>query len=71
MKVWVCQIPTYYAVTAVAATKAEAERVASERALQFLIDRDAVTDKTDTPRKVLSWFGVSAFRVELGSAVIE
>lgn len=67
--VWVAHVPTSYAVIGVGRTRAEAIRVASRRAWEFLRDRGCLMDETRTPAKVAEWFGVSATRVEIGEGV--
>jgi hypothetical protein len=69
MKVFVATVPTYYEVMAVAETEAEARRLAAKKAHQFLKDREALTEDTDTPSKVAEYFGINVTGIEIGSAV--
>ena len=68
MKVYVATIQTRYETMAVALTEDEARRIASEYAHKFLSDVDALTDETNTPEKVLDFFGSCVTEVEIGSA---
>ena len=68
--VWVAHVDTFYRVVGVGVTQAEAIKVASARAWEFLRDRDCLTDETATPAKVAEFFGVSAVRVGVGEAVL-
>jgi len=68
MKVYVATVPTKYETMAVALTEAEAVRLASEWAYQYLSDVGAKTYHTDTPQKVLDYLGSNVTEVELGSA---
>lgn len=71
MKVYVAVVETRYEVMAVAQTAKDAIRIASERALQFLHDNDAVREgQTDTVERVAEYFGVYAQEIEVGSAVL-
>jgi len=66
-------VDTRYEVMAVAETEAEAIRLACERALQFLTDRDAVVVGrfgTDSVDKIREYFGVIARPVQVGTAVL-
>ena len=68
MKVFVATIPTRYETMAVALTEVEARRIAAEYAHKFLSDVDALMDETETPEKVLDYFGCCVTEVEIGSA---
>ena len=68
MKVYVATIPTRYETMAVALTEVEARRIAAEHAYNFLKEVDATTDDTDSPEKVLDYFGSCVTEVEIGSA---
>lgn len=70
MNVFVATISTYYETMAVAATEAEARRLAAQRAYEFLTDADAIQPETSSPAKVADYFGVTVTEVEVGSAVI-
>lgn len=68
--VWVAHVDTWYRAVGVGVTQAEAIKVASARAWEFLRDRDCLTDETATPAKVAKYFGVGAVRVGVGEAVL-
>lgn len=68
MKVFVATIPTRYETMAVATTEVEARRVASEYAHKFLFDAGALCEETDTPTKILNYFGCCVTEIEIGSA---
>ena len=68
--VWVADVDTWYRAVGVGVTQAEAIKVASARAWEFLRDCDCLTDETATPAKVAEFFGVSAVRVGVGEAVL-
>lgn len=71
MNVYVAVVETRYEVMAVARTADDAIRIASERALQFLRDNDAVIDGvTDTVEGVAEYFGVYANEIEIGAAIL-
>lgn len=69
MKVYVTTIDTYYETMAVATTEAESRRLAADKAFEYLTRADAIQSMTDTPQKILDFFGVRTVEIEVGTAV--
>lgn len=67
MKLFVATIETRYEVMAVAETADEAERLASEKAFDFLQGGRLVFD---SPEEVIDYFGVNVTEIELGTAKV-
>lgn len=66
--VYVALIELKYSVIAVAASEAEAVKLVSEKAHQFLKNADALYPETETPELIVDYFGVSVTRIKVGTA---
>jgi hypothetical protein len=66
--VYVAIVPTHYEIIGVADTEAGAIRAACEKALSYLTEAGAVCSDTETAEKIAEYFGVSATRLDMGTA---
>ncbi|AXH48845.1 hypothetical protein SEA_STEAMY_71 [Mycobacterium phage Steamy] len=71
MKVFVARIPTYYEVLAVSETPEGARKLASEKALAYLVSVDAAeAGVTDTAERVAEYFGVNVCELGMETAIL-
>lgn len=68
MKVFVATIPTRYEVIACATTEEEALSLAAKFAYNHLLEIGAIIEATETPEKLLEYFGRHVTELEIGSA---
>jgi hypothetical protein len=67
-KIYVATIPLKYEVMACATTESEAMSLAAKFAYNHLMEIGAIIESTETPEKLLEYFGCCVTELDIGSA---